>query len=97
MMDFYNTINAICVDDLGFDAKNFSDVQFRPELKDKVLNDILFPKYSASEPSSLIPRLVYKYRRWQGNAWKQELCFSESRWSAFWNSVWGHLLKPASL
>ena len=97
MMDFYNTINAICVDDLGFDAKNFSDVQFRLDLKDMVLNDILFPKYSASEPSSLIPRLVYKYRRWQGNAWKQELCYSESRWSAFWNSVWGHLLKPKSI
>lgn len=30
-----------------------------------MLNDILFPKYSASEPSCLIPRLVYKYRRWQ--------------------------------
>ena len=83
MLDFYNCINAICVGDLGFDAKNFPSVQFRPELKNKVLNDILFPKYSASEPSRLIPRLVYKYRRWQGNAWKHELCYSESRWSAF--------------
>ena len=62
-----------------------------------LLNDILFPKYSASELSSLIPRLLYKYRRWQGNAWKQELCYSESRWSAFWGGVWGHLLKPASI
>ena len=97
MMDFYNTINAICVGDLGFDAKNFPSVQFRPDLKDKVLKDVLYPKYSASEPSRLIPRLVYKYRRWQGNAWKQELCYSESRWSAFWSGVWGHMLKPASL
>lgn len=97
MMDFYNTINAICVGDLGFDAKIFPSVQFRPDLKDKVLKDILYPKFSASEPSSLIPRLVYKYRRWQGNAWKQELCYSESRWSAFWSGVWGHLLKPKSI
>lgn len=97
MIEFYNTINAICVGDLGFDANIFPNVKFLPDLKDKVLNDILFPKYSASEPSSLIPRLLYKYRRWQGNAWKQELCYSESRWSAFWSGVWGHLLKPKSI
>ena len=97
MMDFYNIISAICVEDLGFEASIFPIVQFQPDLKDKVLNDILYPKYSASEPSRLIPRLVYKYRRWKGNAWKQELCYSESRWSAFWSGVWGHLLKPASL
>lgn len=97
MIEFYNTINAICVGDLGFDAKKFSYVQFCPDLKDKVLKDILYPNYSASEPSHLIPRLVYKYRRWQGNAWKQELCYSENRWSAFWNGVWGHLLKPKSI
>ena len=97
MLDFYNCINAICVDDLGFNPQIFPSVQFNPDLKDMVLNDILYPKYSASEPSHLIPRLVYKYRRWQGNAWKQELCYSESRWSAFWSGVWGHLLKPKSL
>jgi len=97
MIEFYNTINAICVGDLGFDAKIFPSVQFRPDVKDKVLNDILYPKFSASEPSHLIPRLLYKYRRWQGNAWKQELCYSESRWSAFWSGIWGHLLKPKSI
>lgn len=68
MIEFYNTINAICVGNLGFDAKIFPNVQFHPDLKDKVLNDILYPKYTASEPTRLIPRLLYKYRRWQGNA-----------------------------
>lgn len=97
MMDFYNIISAVCVEDLGFEASIFPIVQFRLELKDKVLKDILYPKYSVSEPSCLIPRSVYKYRRWQGNAWKQKLCYSENRWSAFWSGVWGHLLKPKSL
>ena len=60
MIEFYNTINAICVGDLGFDAKIFPSVQFCPDVKDKVLNDILYPKFSASEPSHLIPRLLYK-------------------------------------
>lgn len=97
MKDFFNCINAICVENLGFDVSIFPIVQFRPNLKDKVLKDVLYPKFSASEPSSLIPRLLYKYRRWQGNAWKQELCYSESRWSVFWSGVWAHLLKPASI
>ena len=58
-------MQSVWCGDLGFDAKNFPNVQFRPDLKDKVLNDILYPKYSANEPSHLIPRLLYKYRRWQ--------------------------------
>ena len=97
MKDFFNCLNAICVDDLGFDTCIFPEIRYLPEMKDKVIEDILNPNYSIEEPVRLIPRLVYKYRRWQGNAWKQELCYSESRWSAFWSGIWGHLLKPKSL
>lgn len=96
MKDFFNCINAICVDDLGFPTEIFKTVQFLPSLKDKILNDIIRPSYSAVEPQRLIPRLVYKYRRWQGNAWKQELCYGEKRWSLFWDGVRNHLLKPSS-
>ena len=97
MMDFYNIISAICVEDLGFDASIFPIVQFRPDLKEKVLNDILYPKYSANEPSRLIPRLIYKCRRWKGNAWKHDMCYGESRLSAFLCGVWNHATKPASI
>lgn len=97
LRDFYNCINAICVGDLGFDVKMFPNVQFAPTLKDKVLEDILNPIYSSSEPRGLIKRLVYKYQRWQGNAWKQRLCYSESRWSLFWTGIWAKLIKPASI
>ena len=97
MMDFYNTVNAICVEDLGFNVSIFNTVQFNPTLKERVLKDILNPKYSVEEPSYLIPRLIYKYKRWRGNAWKHEMCYNESMWSAFWYGVWGHLLKPKSI
>ena len=97
MLDFFNIINAICVEDLGFNASIFHNVQFKPELKDRVLKDILEPEFTAVEPASLIPRLIYKYKRWRGNAWKQEMCYNESMWSAFWYGVWGHLLKPKSI
>ncbi|MBR1378988.1 MAG: nucleotidyltransferase family protein [Bacteroidaceae bacterium] len=97
MKDFFNLINAICVDDLGFRVDMFPTVQFLPELKDRVLADILEPAYGTAEPRGFFKRMTYKYRRWQGNAWKQRLCYDESRWSAFWSGVWGHLLKPKSI
>lgn len=96
MSDFYNCINAICVEDLGFSPSIFPHVQFDPQLKAKVLADILEPAYEAAEPKHLVPRLIYKYRRWQGNAWKHDMCYNESRWSAFCTGIWAKLLKPAS-
>lgn len=97
MMDFFNLINAICVDDLGFRAEVFPIVQFLPELKERVLADILEPAYGTAEPERFFSRIAYKYRRWQGNAWKQKLCYSESRWESFWMGIWNHVLKPSSI
>lgn len=97
MMDFFNLINAICVDDLGFNAEIFPTVQFLPTLKERVLEDILYPAYGAAEPAGFFPRIMCKYRRWQGNAWKQKLCYSESRWEMFWMGIWAKILKPASI
>ena len=45
-------------------------------VKGRVLKEILSPEFGEDLPKSLIPRLVFKYRRWKGSAWKHELCFS---------------------
>lgn len=97
MKKLYDVFNAICVDNLGFDATLFHVVQFEPRLKERVLNDILSPEFSEVENGGFIRRAIYKYRRWKANAWKHELCFSESMWSAFWSGVWGHLMKPGMI
>lgn len=97
MKEFFNCINAICVEDLGFSSSIFPNVQFNPFLKEKVLSDILEPKFTRESPRGLVKRLVFKYRRWKGNAWKHELCYNESLWSAFWSGVWNHLLKPKTI
>lgn len=97
MKDFFNTINAICIDDLGFSCDIFPKAQFNPSLKEKVLDDILNPKFTREEPSFIISRLIFKLRRWAGNVWKHKLCYNESLWSGFWSEVWAHLLKPASI
>lgn len=97
MKEFVSCINAICVEDLGFSVDIFPSVQFVPELKERVLEDILDPEYTAAEPRGFLPRVIYKYKRWQGNAWKQKMCYGESRWSAFWSGIWAKILKPSSI
>lgn len=97
MRDMYNILNAICVENFGFSSKLFPKVQFDVFLKDKVLNDIIFPEYPAETPFDFFRRVVFKVRRWRGNAWKHKLCYNESLGSAFWSGVWNHLLKPSSI
>lgn len=97
MKEIFNCINAICVEDLGFSSSIFHNVQFPPILKERILQDILFPAYSTDEPTGLIQRLIYKCKRWSSNQWKYKLCYQESMWRAFWSGVWNHLIKPSSI
>lgn len=97
MRKLYDIFNAICVEDLGFEVNIFTHIQFEPRLKEKVLNEILNPEYSERLPSGIISRVIYKYRRWRGNAWKHKLCYKESMLSAFWSGMWNHLLEPSSI
>lgn len=96
MRAFFDAINAICVENLGFESDIFKGVQFNPELKEKVLSDILEPKFEAKEIKYFIPRWWYRMRRWRGNAWKQKLCYNESRWENFWSGLLAHIKKPIS-
>lgn len=94
MRSFFDCVNAICVEDLGFSSDIFPYVKSDPFLKDRVLEDIMEPAFVAAEPHGIVSRLLYKYRRWQGNAWKQKLCYPESRWSSFWWGLRAHMIKP---
>lgn len=97
MTDFFHCLNAICVEDLGFDRAMFPGFPFAAALKDRVLNDVLFPEFDKPAPPGLFRRIPFKYRRWQANAWKQELCYGDNRFTSFWQGVWSHLLKPSSI
>ena len=97
MRRLYDLFNAICIEDLGFSVKLFPRVQFEPMLKERVLKDILEPEYNNDLPENFLRRVVYKWKRWKANGWKYELCYTESRSSAFWHGVWMHLLKLRSI
>lgn len=94
MTDFFECLNTICVEDLGFDVSVFPPFQFDAALKERVLNDILSPEFTEEIPTSVWKRIPFKYRRWQANAWKQNLCYGDSRFKSFWVGIWGHLMKP---
>ena len=97
MTDFFHCLNAICVEDLGFDPSIFPGSQFDAALKERVINDTLFSEFDEPTPNSFFRRIPFKYRRWQANAWKQDLCYQDSRLKAFWTGVWGHVLKPGMI
>ena len=97
MTDFFHCLNAICVENLGFDVSLFPAFQIDVPLKERVLKDILSPEFSGDAPTSIWKRIPFKYRRWQANAWKQNLCYGDSRFKSFWIGVWGHLMKPGMI
>ena len=97
LMDFFNILNAICVDDLGFDSYIFPEVRFIPQLKERIIKDTLCPEFSEQEPSGIIKRFFFRYRRWKSHEWKHNLCYDESMFSIFLSAVWSHILKPKSI
>ena len=98
MTGIFRCFNAICVEDLGFDANLFpADSLQAPAEKARVLADIFSPEVSQEIPKRLLPRVLWKYHRWKANEWKHRLCYKESMTSAFWSGVWGHLRKPSSI
>lgn len=97
MTPAFNIFNAICVEDLGFDEAIFPKCEISKDMKMRVLNDILSPEFAGETPAAFFPRVMFKFRRWKANGWKNKLCFKESMWSSFWSSAWGHLLKPKSI
>lgn len=97
MKGFFLCLNAICVEDLGFNVSVFPSFQFDAALKERVLNDILSPEFSGETPARIWKRIPFKYRRWQANAWKQDFCYGDNRLKSFLTGVWGHLIKPGMI
>lgn len=97
MVQAFHIFNAICVEELGFESSLFPQISYYPFLKERVLKEIIHPEFNGVKPRSIIHRAIFRFRRWRANAWKHQLCYNESLWSAFWSGVWSHLLKPSSI
>lgn len=97
MMKMYDVMNAICVEDLGFQFNDNLNANVDNALRERVLCDILSREFDEDTPKNVWKRLTFKYRRWKANAWKHELCFNDSFASALWSGVKSHMMKPSSI
>lgn len=101
MKEFFDCVNAICVEDLGFHPLEFKGLRVQEvqgsEMKQRVLNDTLSPEFSEETPKHVWKRVPFKYRRWKANRWKRELCYEDGQLRTFLGGVWNHLLKPAGI
>lgn len=94
---FLGCLNAICVEDLGLDPSLLPPFTVDPKLKERVLNEILSPEFSAPKPTGLLPNMWFKTRRWWANRWKHRIVYDEGLAGAFVNSVRVHLKRPKSI
>lgn len=91
---FFNQINAVCVDYLGFDSAIFPTIERNDALKMRIMEDILHPEFSEEKPKSgLVAILVFKFRRWWCNRWKHSLVYKESLLPMFLVLLWSHLIR----
>ena len=97
MREFFDCVNAICVEDLGFDKVEGLGLRVEGRLKERVLNDTLNPEFDEETPKRVWKRVPFKYRRWKANRWKRELCYDDGQLRTFLGGVWNHLLKPAGI
>lgn len=89
---FFNQINAICVDYLGFSESCFPAIERNKDLEERILMDILHPEFAEEKPASgLIPILTFKFHRWWHNRWKHPLVYKEWLLPMFITLLWSHL------
>lgn len=89
---FFNQINAICADYLGFSETCFPNIERNKELEERILMDILHPEFAEEKPTSgLFPILSFKLRRWWHNRWKHPLVYKEWLLPMFVTLLWSHL------
>ena len=95
---FFNQINAICVDYLGFEPNLFPPIERNTELENRSLADTLHPECAQSRPeSSLVPILVFKFHRWWYNRWKHKLVYSDNLFLTFSTLLYSHLIRIRSI
>lgn len=92
LYDFFNHINAICVDHLGFSADIFPPIIKNQGLEKRILMDILRPEFDDEKPQDgLMAVIAFKFRRWWKNRWKHRLVYADNLWVTFGTLSWSHL------
>ena len=89
---FFQQINAICVDYLGFSESSFPQIEREADLERRIIEDILSPEFGKEKPKgNTLQVICFKIRRFFANRWKRELVFREGIWSQLWYGSIAHL------
>lgn len=89
---FFNQINAICIDTLGFSEDIFPRIERNPYWEQRILKDILHPEFEEKKPNGgLLAILRFKTKRWWSNRWKHQLVYNDSLTMTFATLAWSHL------
>lgn len=95
LVRYVNSLNAIGIQYLGFDAKWFPEYEKDKCLVERILKDMLNPEFKEKENGCLMNGVFVKLRRWWQNRWKLKITTSDSLCSVFLYGVYSKLLKPA--
>lgn len=89
---FFQQINAICVDYLGFSESTFPQIERDAALEKRIVEDILSPEFGEEKPKgNTLQVICFKTRRFFANRWKRELVFREGIWNQLWYGSIAHL------
>lgn len=92
LYQFFNHINAICTDSLGFAEDIFPRIERNPYWEHRILKDILHPEFEVTKPKkSLFVIIWFKTKRWWRNRWKHQLVYNDSLLMTFVTLAWSHL------
>ena len=95
---FFQQINAICVDYLGFYESSFPKIEREASLEERIINDILSPEFGEEKPKGNTLQVVFfKLRRFFANRWKRELVFREGIWNQLWYGCIAHLRRIGTI
>lgn len=99
MHQFYNCLNAICIEKLDMPSNSVPDFEWNRKLEERVWNEILHPEFDEPKPQNAgyLKSWSYMFRRWWANRWKHRIVYNESLVKTFFVQLWSHILKPKSL
>lgn len=104
MVLFVLCVNAIAVEQLGFDAEIFNTpkkyagfVEGNRVLVNRVLEDILQPKSYDAKGKNVISYIWIRLKCWWHNRWKHKIVYNDSLFSTFFVQLKSHIMKPASI
>lgn len=96
MHKFLLAMNDICVKHFGFPSEHFK-TGGNSELTERVFHEILQPEFSIKNGHGIFPYIKSRFIKWRANSWKHKIVYPESLTETFFQQVWAHLLKPATL